>query len=71
MICLKVLETKEERWILLDRNATLANLNGGHLPQKGLCLCTIVCVYVCVCVCVHAFVHVCVCVCFSVCTCVR
>ena len=30
-ICLKVLEAKEERWVLLDRIATLANLNDSHL----------------------------------------
>lgn len=50
MICLKVLENKEERWILLDRIATLANLNDNHLLHKilrsTLCVC-----FVCMCVC--------------------
>lgn len=37
MICLKVPENIEERYILLDRNAKLANLNLNHLPHKILC----------------------------------
>lgn len=37
MMFLKVLENKEERWILFDRIATLANLNDNHLPQKISC----------------------------------